>query len=114
MQTSGEIPRQLAVRNPDILDRTRRIPTPPDKPGHAAGNHGRHRRDVAVPQRVERIVLRTAGASVDHRHVGIAARPEITAVQAVDVRIVAGCSGDRLFDGNLCQAREMRDRVEHT
>src|SRR4029079_6960597 len=69
VQTSGEIPRQLAVRDPDVLDRARRIAAAPDKPGHAVGNHGRHRRDIAVPQRVERIVLRTAGASVDHRHV---------------------------------------------
>src|SRR5258708_242938 len=87
VQTSGEIPRQLAIGNPDVLDRTRRIRAPPDKSGDAVGTPRRHRRDVAVPQRVERIVLRAAGAGVDHRDVGIAARPEVTAVQTVDIRI---------------------------
>jgi hypothetical protein len=65
VQTAGEIPRQLAIGNPDILDRSRRIAAPPDKSGHAVRNHRRHRRDIAVPQRIECIVLRAARAGID-------------------------------------------------
>src|ERR1051326_9211185 len=80
VQTSGEITRQLAIRNPDILDRTWRIAAAPDKSGDAVGNDRCHRRNIPVPQRVERIALRAAGAGIDHRHVGVPTRTEIAAV----------------------------------
>src|SRR6187455_3196058 len=55
VRTSAEIPRQFAIRDPNILDQTWRIPASPDKPRNAIRDHSGHGRDVSVPQCVQRI-----------------------------------------------------------
>src|SRR5579864_590772 len=113
ISSAAEIARKAASGHADSFDRRGSVAAAPNKTRRSIRDHGSHRRDVAVAQRVESRGLRTSLAGVQDYHIGIASSPQETAVQTVDASVVPSGGCDRPFDGYIRQAGQMRDGVHH-
>src|SRR5437016_5339121 len=114
MTDLAEIVKNFILHHTHFLHWRRGVPAAADEPRHAIGYDGRHGGNITVPQRIERILLRSAEACIEHHNVCIAPWFQESAVQPVYASVVACGCRDRPFNRHIGETRQIRDHVQHS